>query len=207
MTGTRVGSAALLVGFVCLSCTPYQGPLVEPADQTGPEISVTRRGRALTLAGATLIVGDWAPDVVLTDRRGNKVRLADYRGKVLLLSVVPELGTAVCDRSTRYIDRSDLNDHPDVVIFTISTNSWGEQARWCSSNRVRRHMTLSDAPAKAFGQAYGLAIQEVDYLTRCVLVIDRDGVIRYIETQRDIGRMPNFKAAEQLARSLAGEAS
>jgi len=193
----------LLLGLLIAGCAVEPVVLPDPVDWTGPDVKVSYRGRDVTFTGQQLVVGAEAPDVALISRRGDQVRLSDFRGKVLLLSVVPELGTAVCDRTARMLEDSELNRLDNVVMFTISTDTWGEQAEWAKTMTIRRHMTLSDALDPDFGRTYGLLIKENGKLGRCVLVIDKAGVIRRIENQTDMDRMPNIPAAEQLARTLA----
>ncbi|NLF30472.1 MAG: redoxin domain-containing protein [Planctomycetes bacterium] len=176
-----------------------------PVARTGPDVEISRWGRRLTLVGQSLAVGDAAPDVELVSRRGDRVRLSAYRGKVVLLSVVPELGTPVCDRTTAALDRSGLVRRNDVAVLTVSMDPWLDQQRWCDASGVMHHMTLSDYPDERFGHTYGLLVKETGYLARSVLVIDRDGVIRYIETQQEMSRMPDLAAAEAVARRLARE--
>jgi len=195
----------LLVGLFVAGCTIEPREFPEPAARTGPVVEVTERGKQRTLVGECLSVGQKAPDAVLINRRGDQVRLSNLRGKVLLLSAVPQLGTAVCDRTARLLEDSDLNDVADVAMFTVSTQTWGEQARWARQNTIRRHMTLSDARDREFGRAYGLLIKQNNKLARCVLVIDKAGIIRWIETQRDMDRLPDIPAAEKLVRELAAQ--
>ena len=193
----------LFLGLLISGCVVEPVVLPDPVDRTGSDVKVSYRGREVAFTGEQLVVGAEAPDVTLISRRGDQVRLSDFRGKVLLLSVVPELGTAVCDRTTQMLEDSELNRIEDVVMFTISTDTWGEQAGWAKAMTIRRHMTLSDALDPDFGRAYGLLIKETGDLGRCVLVIDKAGVIRRIENQTDMARMPDIPAAERFARTLA----
>lgn len=45
-----------------------------------------------------LNTGDGAPDFQLTDQQGKTVKLADFRGRKLLLYFSPETGTPGCTR-------------------------------------------------------------------------------------------------------------
>lgn len=201
MARMRFGVLSAMVGMILVGCGHRHYETPEPVSQTGPGVPIARRGRPLTLQGASLTVGQPAPDAVLRPLRGRPVRLSDYRGKVLLLSIVPQLGTAVCDQSTRYLEDSDLNKLDGVAVITISTDSQSEQNRWAQDNDARNHTLLSDAK-REFGPAYGLLVQETRYLARSVIVIDAEGVIRYIQTQREMARLPDFGAAEDVVRSL-----
>jgi thiol peroxidase len=45
-------------------------------------------------------------------------------------------------------------------------------------------------------------IQENRLLARAVVVVDKEGVIRYLEIVPDLGQLPDMKKAFQLAGSL-----
>ena len=53
-----------------------------------------------------------------------------------------------------------------------------------------------------FGTSTGLMIQENRLLARALIVVDKEGVIRYLEIVPDLGQLPNMKKAFQLAGSL-----
>ena len=192
----------LIAGWVIGGCAHEHYP--DPVARTGPQVPVTRSGRALTLEGQSLTVGDKAPDATLLDRGYREVKLSSMWGKVVLLSVVPELDTPVCDQSTRHFENVAAQMGYDVAIVTISVDDPFTQDRWGRENRILRHRLLSDHRDKGFAKAYGLYVKETGYLARSVLVIDRAGVIRYIETQQEMARIPNFDAAVQKVRELQG---
>ena len=174
-----------------------------PIDYTGQNMQVARRGRGMTLLGEQRNVGDNAPQVTMLNNRYAKTPLAKYQGKVILISTVPQLGTEVCDRSTRELDAYAARANPNVEVITISTDDPFTQARWAAEHDVRNHPLLSDFPDKRFGQAYGVLVKQAGYLARCTFVIDRSGIIRYIELQREMSLDPNLDAAIALAEQLA----
>ncbi len=59
---------------------------------------VTFKGNPMTLLGPEIRVGDKAPDFRVVDTALTPVTLADFRGKIKLVSAVPSLDTPVCDR-------------------------------------------------------------------------------------------------------------
>ena len=64
-------------------------------------MSVTLKGNPITLSGSIPAVGDDAPAFSGTAQDLSSKSLADYAGKVVLISSVPSLDTGVCDASTR----------------------------------------------------------------------------------------------------------
>ena len=164
--------------------------------------AVTMRGNPLTLVGHEARVGDTATDFVALSNDLAPVKLGDYRGKVVVLASVPSLDTPVCDLETRRFNSEAVNLSQDLVILTISMDLPFAQKRWCGAHGVERVVTLSDHRDAAFGQAYGVLIKELRLLARAVFVIDRQGVIRYVELVKEIGQEPQYEAALQAAHDL-----
>ena len=67
---------------------------------------------------------------------------------------------------------------------------------------VKTVQTLSDHREAQFGTAYGLLIQELRLLARAVLVLDRQGTVRYSELVKEITDQPDYDAAVQAVKSL-----
>jgi thiol peroxidase len=54
---------------------------------------------------------------------------------------------------------------------------------------------VSDHRDASFGSAYGLLIKDLRLLARGVLVIDRDGVLRYLQLVPEVGQQPGYDEA------------
>ena len=61
---------------------------------------ITFQGNPLTLLGKGVSVGETAPEFCVLANDLTPRTLADYKGKVLVISVVPSLDTPVCDMQT-----------------------------------------------------------------------------------------------------------
>ena len=156
---------------------------------------VSFHGGGLTLLGNPVKVGDKAPDFTLLDNDLSPKTLADYKGKTLLISVVPSLDTGVCDLQTRRFNTEAAALGPDVRILTVSCDLPFAQARWCGAAGVSRLQTLSDHRDLSFGLAYGLVIKELRLLARAVLVVNREGRITYERISHEMTREPDYDAA------------
>jgi thiol peroxidase len=158
------------------------------------EGAVTFQGNPLTLVGDEVNVGDPAPDVTVLGNDLSEVALASYRGKVVVISSVPSLDTPVCDTQTRRFNEEAAALGDDVEVLTISMDLPFAQARWCGAAGIERVTTLSDHRDAAFGTAYGVLIKELRLLTRAVFVVDRDGVVRYIQVVPEVADEPDYEA-------------
>jgi thiol peroxidase len=159
-------------------------------------------GKPLTLTGSEIKVGDEAPDAAVIDNDMKPVRLSEYEGKVRILSSVPSLDTPVCDMEVRRFNK-EAADLGGVLILTISMDLPFAQKRWCGAAGVELVHTLSDYRAADFGEKYGVLIKELRLLARAVFVVDREGVVRYIQIVDDLTNEPDYDAALDAARKIA----
>lgn len=153
---------------------------------------VTMRGNPLTLLGPELQPGQKAPDFSLVTNDMEPVTLADYQGLVLALVSVPSLDTPVCAVETRRFNAEAAKLGPDVRILTISMDLPFAQKRWCGAMGIDRVVTLSDHREASFGQNYGVLIKELRLLARAVFVVDRAGLLTYVELVREIADEPYY---------------
>jgi len=163
---------------------------------------ITFQGNPLTLMGKERKVGDQAPDFEVLGNDLSPVKLSSFRGKVCVISSVPSLDTPVCDMETRRFNDEASKLGPDVAILTISMDLPFAQARWCGAAGVDQVTTLSDHRDTAFGEAYGVLIKELRLLTRCIHVVDREGVIRYVQLVKEITQEPDYDAVLSAVNEL-----
>ncbi len=163
---------------------------------------VTMKGNPVTLVGNEIAAGDTAPDVELTATNLSPVRISAYRGKVCVISSVPSLDTPVCDMETRRFNKEAAALGEDVAILTVSMDLPFAQSRWCGAAGVDRVVTLSDHRTAAFGEAYGVLIKGIRLLARAVFVVDREGVVRYVQTVGEIASEPDYDAVIAAVKKL-----
>lgn len=162
----------------------------------------TFKGSPLTLVGPEIKVGDKAPAFTVNKNLLEEASLADYAGKVKLISVVPSLDTGVCDAQTRRFNEEAAALGDNVVILTISADLPFAQARWCGASGVDKVVTLSDYKNRSFGQAYGVLIKEFQLDMRAVFVIDGNDTVQYVEYLKEMTEHPNYEAAVAAVKAL-----
>ena len=163
---------------------------------------VTFKGNPLTLVGAELHVGDEAPDAEVVDNEMSMVKLSNYRDKVCVISAVPSLDTPVCDTETRKFNEKAKEIGSEIIILTISMDLPFAQKRWCGSAGVQNVVTLSDYRSVDFGTKYGVLIKELHLLARTIFVVDKEGVIQYIEVVPEVTDEPDYAAVIDAAKKL-----
>ncbi len=163
---------------------------------------ITFKGGPLTLVGTAAIVGAAAPNFEAIGNDLSPVTLSSFKGKVVVISAVPSLDTPVCDTQTRKFNEQAGKLGNDVRILTISMDLPFAQKRWCGAAGVSNVITLSDHREAAFGYAYGLLIKELRLLARTVIVIDKQGIIRYIQIVPEVTHEPDYDAVLAQVRKL-----
>ena len=63
-------------------------------------------------------------------------------------------------------------------------------------------MTASDHRDLDFGLKYGFVIKELRLLTRGTIIVDKEGIIRYVEYVPEVGQEPNYDAALEVVKKL-----
>jgi len=163
---------------------------------------ITMKGNPLTLIGKELKAGDSAPDVEVLDNNLSPVKLSSFRGKICVISSVPSLDTPVCDMETRRFNQEAGKLSADIKMLTISMDLPFAQKRWCGAAGVDNVVTLSDHRNASFGTAYGVLIKELRLLARSVFVVDREGIIRYIQMVNEISEEPDYDAIMNAVNNL-----
>ncbi len=163
---------------------------------------ITFKGNAMTLLGTELKVGDKAPDFCAVDTTLTPVGIGTHAGKIRVISAVPSLDTPVCDTETRRFNQEAAALPDNVVVLTISMDLPFAQKRWCGAAGIERVTTLSDYRDRSFGQNYGVLIKELLLLSRCIFVIDADGIIRYIQQVPEVTSEPDYDAVLTAVKAL-----
>ena len=185
---------AIVVAMLLTSC---EENIMEKQKRT-----ITMKGNPLTLVGNEVIVGQPAPDFEVIANDMSSVKLSSFKGKVCIICSVPSLDTSVCDMETRRFNEEAGKLGSDVVVLTISMDLPFAQKRWCGAVGINNVQTLSDHREASFGKGYGVLIKELRLLARAVFVLDRDGIIRYIQIVNELTNEPDYEAVLDAAKGL-----
>jgi len=169
---------------------------------SGNSVRITLKGNPLTLRGEPLRVGQKLPEVRLPDRSLKMVDLKSLNGKITILSIVPSLDTPTCEEQTHIL--SEKNDGLDqsVRLVTLSRDLPFAQKRFAKEAKINNILFLSDYRDAEFGNTSGLLIEENRLLARAVMVLDREGVIRYLEIVPELSKLPDMRKVFDFAKSL-----
>ena len=123
------------------------------------------------------------------------IDLNDYQGSVLFLSIVPSIDTKVCEEQTHYLGEAGDALPASIQRITISRDTPFAQARFAKEAKLEDVRYLSDYKEGAFGRSTGLLIDGPRLLARSVVLVDKQGIVRYIQVVPDITTLPDMDKA------------
>jgi thiol peroxidase len=167
---------------------------------TDAKNTITISGNPMALVGSQPGVGELAPDFEALTNDMSPFKLSELQGKVLVICSVGSLDTSVCDTEVRKFNEQATSLGDDVAVLVISMDLPFAQKRWCGAAGVKNVQTLSDHNQAQFGNSYGVLIKELRLLGRAVFVVDKKGVIRYIEIVDELTNEPDYEAALNAAK-------
>lgn len=157
-------------------------------------IKVTFAGNPLTLLGNEIKVGDKAPDFKAVGAGLVPVKLSDFTGKTVIIAVYPSVDTSVCAAQNRRFN-AEVNQLNNAVVLSVSCDLPFAQSRFCAAEGLENIKTISDHKDLDFGEKYGFLIKELRLLARGTVVIDKSGIVRYVEYVPEVTNEPNYEAA------------
>ncbi|MHC1780646.1 MAG: thiol peroxidase [Bacteroidales bacterium] len=160
------------------------------------------KGNPVTLVGNPVKVGDKAPEIIASDNSLKDVKLSDFAGKVVVISVFPSIDTPVCANQTRAFNKRATELSNDVVILTISKDLPFALGRFCAAEGINNIHTLSDYKFSKFGLDYGYLVKENQLLARGVVIVDKKGFVKYTEITKDIIIEPDYDKAITVVKEL-----
>lgn len=152
----------------------------------------------------TLKVGDVAPDFTLKAANDEQWRLSDYRGKKnVVLAFVPFAFSGVCSTQLPSYEASlDRFKKADTEVVSISMDSTYALKAWSESMKTSFPLLSDFYPQGKIVDLYGVR-HAAGMAERAIFLIDKEGVIRYIEIEHVPSEMPDnydlFEAIEKVS--------
>ncbi len=137
---------------------------------------------------AAVQIGDIAPDFEMTAHDGTVFRLAEHRGKVVVLFFYPRDGTPYCTREAcTFRDHYEEFVAAGAVVVGVSADGTERHQAFAARHRLP-FILLSDANGYLRKQ-YGVPKTWGIFPGRTTYVIDRQGKVRHIfSSQRAVDR-------------------
>lgn len=142
-------------------------------------------------------VGDPAPEFALIGSDGRVHRLADHRGqRGVVIAWFPAAFTSGCTAELQDLrDQAAAIARYEAAVYLASVDTPEKNADFAKAEGAR-HVLLSDVDGSV-AEAFGVAGSGGLFAQRWTFYVDRDGVIRAIDTSVDSGN-----AGPDIARKL-----
>jgi thiol peroxidase len=158
--------------------------------------TITFQGKPLNTSGDLPLVGSTAPDFSLVNGKLEEVSLANYAGKIKVLSIVPSLDTPTCAASTRIFNQK-ASKLENTVVLVISADLPFAQGRFCEVEGLKNVIPLSTFRSN-FADDYGVKITDTilqGLTTRAIVIIDENDKVSYTELVAEVADEPNYENA------------
>lgn len=158
---------------------------------------ITLKGNPIDTVGSLPEVGAKAPDFTVVATDLSEVSLQNYAGKTVILNIYPSVDTGVCAASTRRFN-TEAGKNDNTVILCVSADLPFAHGRFCEAEGLKDVVPVSVFRSPEFGAAYGQTISNgplAGLLARAVVVIDKDGKVKYTEQVPEITQEPDYESA------------
>jgi thiol peroxidase len=194
--------------FMVFGCATAQHQIPIDLTSVEPGTQVTLRGKPLHLLGSPVTVGKPLPSVELVDAMSmNNVDLSKVRGSVLFLSIVPSLDTPVCEEQTHFLGEKGKLLPSNITRIVISRDTPFAQKRFAKEAKLTDLQYLSDYKQGEFARSTGLLTEGLMLFARSVVVVDKKGIVQFIQVVPEMSHLPDLDRAFINAKELAEEGS
>ena len=169
---------------------------------SGDGNTVKLMGNDMPLSGQALKVGDPLPDAIVIGGNLAPVNIAEAKGRVRIISIVPSVDTPTCEAQTHQLSEKDRKLAEKVDMITISMDLPFAQQRFAKEAKIKNVTFYSDYNSAQFGKNNGLLMEPLRLLARAVIVTDKDNVVRYIQVVPEVTQLPDMPAAMNFAKTL-----
>ncbi len=164
-------------------------------------LKVTMKGTPISIVGKETKVGDTLKNIPLT----SNVKLEDIDilqdKKIKVIYTAPSLDTKVCSLQTRMLDDA-AKKYPNINFYSITNDTPFAQERFCNANKVHSIKTVSDYKYHEFAKQNGLLIKELGLITRALIIVDENNVVKYIEYVKEETNEANVDKALKFLEKL-----
>ena len=162
-------------------------------------MKITLKGVPVKLTGTLPTINESAPDFSIQTVDGETITKDSLKGKVVLISTFPDIDTRICDMQTRkFFERA--SEIEDVTIINLSNNDPKALTSWCATNGIESLMAIDTD--QSFAQDYGIWVNLIKHLARGVFIIDKEGILRYVELVKELSSEPDYDSAIEAAQAI-----
>lgn len=150
-----------------------------------------------------LKVGLKAKGFALPDQNDQEFRLADFKGKRILLSFHPLAWTSVCAEQMKSLEKTrDAFESLNTVAVGVSVDTVPSKKAWANSLSIKYTRLLSDFwPHGKVARLYGIFRREDGISKRVNIIIDENQTIAFFKIYK-LGQLPDIQEIVEVLRKM-----
>jgi peroxiredoxin len=138
-----------------------------------------------------IAAGEPAPDFTLRDQDGEKVSLADFRGRKVLLVFYPQDFSPVCgDQLSIYQEVKPEIAAKGVDLIGISVDHHWAHKAFQEKLGIDTTLLADFHPKGEVAQAYGSYLEQYGIANRTLVLVDEDGKVAWTYESPSPGEFP-----------------
>lgn len=144
-------------------------------------------------------VGQPAPEFTLKDQSQKEVSLKDFRGRNVVLAFYPLDFSPVCSKEHAcFHDDFSQFEGLNAQILGISVDSAWTHKAFAEKLGIQYPLLADFHPKGAVSEKFGLYLQDKGITNRATVIIDKDGIVRYV----NVYDIPQQRANKELVEAL-----
>lgn len=150
-----------------------------------------------------LKVGLKAKGFTLPDQNDREFRLADFKGKRILLSFHPLAWTSVCAEQMKSLEKTrDAFESLNTAAVGVSVDTVPSKKAWANSLGIKNTRLLSDFwPHGKVARLYGIFRREDGISKRVNIIIDENQTIAFFKIYK-LGQLPDIQEVVDIIRKM-----
>ena len=164
-------------------------------------MQITVRREPASLVGKEQRIGAEAPAVRVVNSANSELIVGMIADKPQIFIALPSLKTEVCSMGAKRFNEMLASYKEKALAYIVSTDNVDVIGSFESENCITNAKLISDKNLE-FGAKYGIQIGDgvlKDKLARAIFIVDKEGIIKYIEIVSEIVDEANYdKAMEAL---------
>ena len=150
-----------------------------------------------------LKVGLKAKGFTLPDQNNQEFRLADFKGKRILVSFHPLAWTSVCTEQMKSLEKTrDALESLNTIAVGVSVDTVPSKKAWANSLGIKNTRLLSDFwPHGKVVRLYGIFRREDGISKRANIIIDENQTIAFFKIYK-LGQLPDIQEIVDILREM-----
>jgi peroxiredoxin len=153
-----------------------------------------------------LPAGTVAPDFALRDAAGGEVRLADFRGRPVVLVFYPLDWSPGCSQQLDlYTQELAEFEARGATLLAVSVDSIYSHGAWAAVRGITFPLLADFEPKGEVARLYNVWRAGDGFPDRALYVVDGEGVIRYAHVSPRLSRIPDIYELYRALSQITGQ--